>query len=397
MKKIFFIACFLFSRLLLAQEALPFVKYEKNKLYFTDDRSVKNFFTKLKVLDSQKKGKVNIVHIGDSHIQADFFSGKTRQLLQEKYGDGGRGFVFPYTAAQTNNPHNYESLFTGDWNGKRSVKADMFSRWGLAGVSAATYSPNSTITIQMSKESSPFRVTKAKIYYPVFDKNMFHAKVSMSSKNLLSKYLSREGFVEYVFKNPVDALTVKLEKNNATQNQFVLQGISLENDQAGIVYHSVGVNGAQSDTYFRCEDFNVHLKSLQPDLIVISLGTNDAFSVKYNANEYKDNMRSFVNDIRQTMPNTSIILTTVGDSFQGRRANPNNGSARQKVFELADEMHLAVWDLYDIMGGYNSILKWQKLKLAQADRLHLTKTGYEEQGKLFYEAIQKSYLDYFGK
>ena len=40
------------------------------------------FYLKLHQLEMIKKGKINIVHIGDSHIQADLFTAKIRSDLQ---------------------------------------------------------------------------------------------------------------------------------------------------------------------------------------------------------------------------------------------------------------------------------------------------------------------------
>ena len=38
------------------------------------------FYQKLYQLEKIKKGKINIVHIGDSHIQADLFTAKIRRI-----------------------------------------------------------------------------------------------------------------------------------------------------------------------------------------------------------------------------------------------------------------------------------------------------------------------------
>ena len=55
-------------------------------------------------LEQNKSGKINIVHIGDSHIQADlFYQQKFWNLFQQSYGNAGFGFTFPYSVAKTNN------------------------------------------------------------------------------------------------------------------------------------------------------------------------------------------------------------------------------------------------------------------------------------------------------
>ncbi len=120
----------------------PFLKASENNIL--QPESLGNYFSKLQKLEMKQEGQVHAIHIGDSHIQADFFSGRMRDLYAEdiRFPMNARGFAFPYKIAQTNNPYNYGVSYTGSWEGKRSVKSNLFSRWGLAGVTACTFSEN---------------------------------------------------------------------------------------------------------------------------------------------------------------------------------------------------------------------------------------------------------------
>ena len=60
------------------------------------------FFEKLRLLEEQKAGHVNILHVGDSHIQADLITGIIRKNLQQRFGNGGVGFSFPPRLVKTN-------------------------------------------------------------------------------------------------------------------------------------------------------------------------------------------------------------------------------------------------------------------------------------------------------
>ena len=60
------------------------------------------FFEKMYQLEQNKSGKINIVHIGDSHIQMICSRLKFTQF-QKCIGNGGFGFTFPYSVAKTNN------------------------------------------------------------------------------------------------------------------------------------------------------------------------------------------------------------------------------------------------------------------------------------------------------
>jgi hypothetical protein len=52
---------------------------------------------------------------------------------------------------------------------------------------------------------------------------------------------------------------------------------------------------------------------------------------------------------------------------------------------------LAVWDLFEIMGGYKSMMKWYKAKLAARDKVHFAPKGYRILSDLMFEALMNSY------
>jgi len=54
----------------------------------------------------------------------------------------------------------------------------------------------------------------------------------------------------------------------------------------------------------------------------------------------------------------------------------------------------AVFDQFEIMGGLQSMEKWRLAKLAQNDRIHFTKAGYELIGKLLFNAIFATHLNH---
>ena len=74
------------------------VDYSKNVI--NHPAGLSTFFQKLLQLKIEKKGQINILHIGDSHIQADYQTQQLRQNFQNEFGNGGRGFLIPAKVAQ---------------------------------------------------------------------------------------------------------------------------------------------------------------------------------------------------------------------------------------------------------------------------------------------------------
>lgn len=378
------------------------VNYGANRIQIKDSTSLDHFFAALYKLQTQKKGQVKILHMGDSHVQADFFTGKVRRLFQEdrRFGNAGRGFIFPYSAAKTNNPFDYKTRYTGIWTSQRMISSKEQSQWGISGINVETTSAASTITIEpvSYNDQKPTQIEKVRIYYPILNEDLFEAVIIAPTNEIKSQKMHPDGYLEVIFSVPQTSISIGLDKTDDIQTHFILQGISLETNDKGILYHAVGINGAETRHYLRCEDFETQLKTIQPDLVVISLGTNDAYPIKFDDIAFKGNLSKIIEQIRNVNPKTSIILTSPNDTYRYKKyANYNTQQAEERLQELMREKSVGLWNFYQIMGGFKSIADWQKAGLAQYDRVHLSQTGYNLQGDLFYEAINEQYKRWIEK
>jgi hypothetical protein len=50
--------------------------------------------------------------------------------------------------------------------------------------------------------------------------------------------------------------------------------------------------------------------------------------------------------------------------------------------------------MYEVMGGLNSVVLWEKNGLAQRDKIHFTREGYLILGDLFFNALMKNFEEY---
>ncbi len=375
-----------------------FVQYDSN--YLHRPAALNSFWAKLRRLEAGGKEEVHILHLGDSHIQADMFTGETRRGFRRdhRFPLGSRGFVFPFRAIKSNNPENYKVQYGGYWTGKRSALGGDQSRWGLAGVTAATRDTAAWLHFDPGFLGDGYAVKRVKIFFDRENPLSYMAVAVPDEGNGVVAYREGPGYLEFVFEKPQKTLKIKVEKSAPHQREFVLQGLTIEEDRPGIVYSTAGGNGAKVVSFLRCEDFAANLRALLPDLLILSLGTNDAFTLPFDAVQFKEDYRTLINTAREAMPGLPVLLTTPGDNRrQGRFYNRSNESARQAVFQLAEEAGAAVWDFYAVMGGFLSIDKWHTARLAQRDKVHLTQKGYEYQGKLFYAALMQAYAEFPGE
>jgi lysophospholipase L1-like esterase len=379
----------------------PFIHKDKNVIIRKGDEPLEYFYQSLDSLTGSTRRKVNIVHIGDSHVQADMFPGKLRESfhLDPALGNGGRGLTFPYRAVGTNSPINLKVSYAGTWTGCRNIARTQTCEWGLTGITATTQDPDATFTINPNLNASvglTYPVTRIKVFYDVHNASQFTVNL-LNEGVVATRHVDPRGFVEFQLETAVEEVHIGLQKSGPDQLAFTLQGITLENDQPGVQYHSVGINGAEVGSFLRSPHLEAQLAVLQPDLVIVSLGTNDAFPTAFDPVAFKRGYGTLIQRIRRAAPRASLLLTAPGDCYRGRKyPNLNNAKATRQLLELAEETGSGAWNFYEVMGGLRSIGKWYASGLAAADKVHLTRKGYELQGTLLYEALINDYYAYSG-
>jgi len=417
----------------------------------SNKQALQPFYQKLAALQASKNGKLNIVHIGDSHIQADLFSGTVRTKLQEQFGNGGRGFIFPHSLAKTNGSGDIRFSSNQSWESQRNIYPDNGNPVGLSGI--ALFTKATDFAIEMQVRNATYAFNKLKIITPqnqkMFDvaltsktikieseipKNILHLikngeslsviaekygvsisqikkenglkssqiragkKLKIPSNEKVKKVIERsefiplatiqkEGFYEFASDSLIQKIYIIPTLN---QSDFALNGLVLENNNPGIIYHSIGVNGAKCSDFNKFPLFFEQLTVLQPDLVILSLGTNESFDKLITA-DFNQQLLLMIDSILVKNPATAILIITPPPS-QFKRKFPNTFVAdyTKQIINQAEEKNYAVWDMFSNFGGLFGINQLVKDGLIGGDRVHYTKTGYERQGQLLTEALLES-------
>lgn len=421
----------------------------------TNTSSLKLFFEKLYNLEEQKGSKVNIVHIGDSHIQADLMTGIIRKTLQQRFGNAGCGFTFPHRLAKTNGGHYVSFNSNVSWNSRRVIYTpEPGMKVGLSGIALET---REDFVVELNVKDSDFSFNTLKIItpgnIPAFDVATSSKTIVLEStvpKKITHKIKSGEvlGSIADKYNISVSQLkkanglksdkiragktlkipTGQMQKKevkrsefiplpiaadslcsyyhsdsplskiyllpNNTRKEYALSGLVLEKDDPGLLYHSIGVNGAKTSDYNKYPLFFDQLRTLQPDLVVVSLGTNESFD-KMTTADYIAQMNLFIENVRAKNPETCILVMTPPPS-QFRRKYPNtfvSGYAKEILMQETAKNY-ASWDLFSEMGGIYGVNRNAARGLMAGDKVHYSKPGYEKQGTLFTEALLNAYNNF---
>lgn len=379
----------------LSAQQYPFIRSEANVLcYDSSSTSMRTFLDKWQQVQHQGHGNINIVHIGGSHVQAGTFPHRvrTRLLNDNPRLVGGRGMIFPYSAApRCNNPHDYIVHCPEPVRLTRNVQHEPTQSLGLCGIAVTAHDVATHIQMHTNDRSIDYNTTRIVILGNSPDGVV--PSIYYDDHSTLPSYVDLEHH-RYVFNlmHPVDTFTVILPCQQG--ETFTLTGVLLGSRKTGITYHSIGVNGAAVRDFLKCPDLTSDLRMVHPDLVVFGIGINDATASPFDTVAFFNRYKQLCDSIRSVNPQCAFIFVTNNDSYRrtGRKhyaVNSNGLLAREVFYRLAHATGGAVWDQFEVMGGLRSMAQWQKAGLAQRDKVHFTHSGYLLIGDLFYEALNR--------
>ncbi|MFM7023640.1 MAG: MBOAT family O-acyltransferase [Flavobacteriales bacterium] len=373
-----------------------FIDYESNKILVKDSSTMERFYNKLWNYEAQNSGQVKILQIGDSHVQAGYWSASARGLFHEHFNCGtiARGLVFPYSISNSNGPLNYGIRFNGNWSTQRCIYPDTTCDWGLSGINVSSTSDSLFVKVWCNNRTfDNYYHSKLTVLYQPNGFAHILSATSIGSKVVSTQIDSVLGVQTFIFDKLSDTLILHIHKKDAASLvPFTLQGLILENNIPGIIYGELGVNGAKVNSFLACKSLNKQIKYYNPDLVVLSLGTNDIYAPSFNDSLFYVQYDKLLTSIREALPDATIILTTPADIKRNRKTTIKESlKTRKAILTLAKKHNCGVWDLLKIMGGVESMDKWYAAGLGNSDKVHFNDKGYQLQGMLLYEAIAKGY------
>lgn len=349
---------------------------------------------------SKKKGMLHILHYGDSQIELDRISGYVRQALQDTFGGRGVGLlpIVPLIQTTAVGQTVSDSLprYVASGTLRQKVSHNRY------GVMAQMAELNGAVTLSYSTRDwkQVFEGTKKFNRVRLFlGNNKANFKATLSAGGIDSVQIVEEekfGLTElsWSLQSYVSNCSLQL-KGNAE-----LYCVSLEST-SGVVVDNIPLRGS-AGTFFTGISSSLlkeSMSALNVPLIILEYGGNavPAITSQEAVQNYRKDFGRQIKYLQKIHPKAFILVIGPADmstKIDGELQTwPYVEEVVQAMKEVALENGAAFWNMFDVMGGRNSMIQWVSHKPAWAatDYIHFSPQG----AKRIAEVFTQSFMHYY--
>jgi len=344
--------------------------------YSSDSTALQSFIEALTLL-REKKSTLRVAFYGDSFIEGDVFCGGFRDTLQSIFGGRGVGFV-PITSTVAGFRPTIKHSFDGWQTHSLIQKTD----------SAVVLGPAGYAFIPLEENYVTYEASKQRFLRSFNTVDLFYRSPSANEVNLLvdedttvtADVLEPERQIGRWRKTLQESKKVTLSFPGA--DSLWLYGASFEGEP-GIYVDNFSLRGNSGMALGALSSSVLKKFNSYRDykLIILQFGLNSVVEDSLNYSAYAKRMIKVINKLKKDYASASILLLSVSDrstnrngEYETMRAIPAMRNAQRLI---AKETHVAFWDLFEAMGGENSMVTFSESKppLAAKDYTHLTFAG----------------------
>ena len=235
-----------------------------------------------------------IVHYGDSPTTADLITGDIRSLLQSRFGNAGHGFLLPGKPWAWYQ-HTGVRLSGSGW---QMTPASHFEvRDGLFGLGGVSFTGGPSAETQIVFERAGY--TRFEVW---FLRQPEGGTLTLTADgNPLGRIETAgdSGQADFaVFEAPAPTASLQLRVASGRVRLF---GVTAENAAPGVVYDSLGLNGASITVLsrmFNAAHWAAELRHRRPDLVIVNYGTNEADFPDFIEKQYEKELREALRRLR---------------------------------------------------------------------------------------------------
>jgi lysophospholipase L1-like esterase len=363
-------------------------------VFVDDTNSLDPFFAELwKLEQGRQGGVVAILHYGDSPTTADLITGDVRARLQDRFGDAGRGYTL---IAKPWAWYGHRGVEISDHGWKMRTGVGLM-REGIYGLGGAAFDgqPGAWSKFRLT-ESQQTAVDVEYLAKPTGGTFAVEADDQRIIEQTTSSDTMATASVHVEL--PTGTKTVSIRP---TTGSVILFGADFRRGSSGLLYSSLGLNGATTTVLARVLQpvlWKQELDRAAPALVIVNYGSNESSFGAFVHKQYASELRLAVQRLRAAVPGTPILVMSPMD--RGERSGMDEIKTMTTIPEIvaiqrqvAAETHCAFFDTYDAMGGDGTMGRWYAAspRLVTADLLHPTPQGATIVAGLFVDQLGLGY------
>lgn len=339
------------------------------------------FAARLRASESEP---VRVLWYGDSAIVSDGYTRVVRQGLQERFGDGGPGFVLAAEAFEGYLRDGIRMKRSG-WRHGNVIQDEVKNgRYGLGGVVAAG-SKGASLTLELKDRAV----------------SGLHVHVQRGPKaGTLGVFVDGAKEPVATFDAEGDALgdeTWKVRFDSPATEQVRLRvlggtvrvyGASLETGR-GVQLDALGILGIRARRWLNADASHMkgQVAARNPALIVLNFGGNERVDAGLTEERHAEDLGAVIALLKGGAPSASCLVVGPllhGVSVKGAMVvDPQLDILYAAQRKAASAAGCAFLDTLSLMGGSDraTLKEWRKKKWLSGDYAHLTSAGHDELGR----------------
>jgi len=386
-------------------------------------RGLSGFYTALARLESGTRTRpVVVVHLGDSHIAGDGFSGDLREKLQQRFGAAGRGLMQPGKPYKYFNARGVITQQSPGWKTANSFN-NTTGPYSITGIRLEAAGAGEVLKLEVKNPARQNRIEIEFLTGPGAGSVELKAGEKIQTMDLASADIRVRRF-----KTTAREVSIK----TLDDRRVSVLGWSSLVENPGIRYVSLGLPGASVSVmaHWNKTLVKADLRYLKPDLIVLGYGTNEGFKDNVNSASYQRRYEALAGSFQKLAGNPSLLILGAPDgarlpkyarnpdvqagckALSAREvaqystllaqksevlarwhAPPGLARVRQAQRRAAENLKAAYWDWSKVMGGACGTFRWANAKpaLAYRDKVHFTDAGAKRSAQALYNFLMKGY------
>lgn len=353
------------------------------------------FLGRLRQLKAGQRDKIRVLHLGDSELAGDGTSGEMRRTLAERFGDGGPGFSLAMAARPWYVRDGFQHRPAGDFDALSypfgQLSSGMYGPGGIAfdGVGGA----RARVSID------PIEGACTLSFFYGYLPSGGEVKLYVDGSHVATVVTHREQPGVGMHRQRLETCPRDVELRVAGGRTRVY-GWGVENDRPGIVWSSLGVVAARLPhlSHYDAGHLVASLRSLEPDLVVMTFGLNLAAQENPPTADYAQQAEASLRRLRDGLGNVPCLVTgpyPVGHWVGGRyeRDTHHVEQVARGQRKAAEAAGCAFIDRFALFGGAAAVQRWlnQRPRIISGDFLHLTAEGSRRMGRSLAGVILASF------